>query len=440
MSTPVRRSTTTGRPARRGLPALALPAAVIISITLAACGGGGTSAQESGPVKVAALYPLSGTMAGQGQDSLHGAQLAAEIVNGDHRDIVLDLAPGLGLPRLGGRTVEVTSIDTQGDPQKGAAAVDQAVTGGGAVALLGAYQSAVTKAASQRAEQLGTPFVNGESSSVELTERGLTWFFRTGPSDETFARTFFDFVNSQKRAGRTIQRVAIIHGDEEYGNSGATITKRFAEERGYEVVADVSYAATATSLAPQVQQLRAAEPDVVFVLSYTGPAQRLVSTLKQLNWYPSALLAYGAGFTDPVFLKAAGANAEGMMTRTSWSQEIAQGRPVTKAVADLFQQRFKAPMTENSARSFTAALTMFQAIDRAGSTDPAAIRTALEKTNILGDRTIMPWEGILFDSKHQNISARGIVEQLQSGSYRIVFPADISTVDVIWPLKATISR
>lgn len=44
------------------------------------------------------------------------------------------------------------------------------------VALTGAYQSAVTKTASRIAEQRGIPYVNGESSSPDLTERGYKWF------------------------------------------------------------------------------------------------------------------------------------------------------------------------------------------------------------------------------------------------------------------------
>ena len=40
------------------------------------------------------------------------------------------------------------------------------------MALTGAYQSAVTKTASRIAEQRGIPYLNGESSSPDLTERG----------------------------------------------------------------------------------------------------------------------------------------------------------------------------------------------------------------------------------------------------------------------------
>jgi branched-chain amino acid transport system substrate-binding protein len=423
----------------RGYSTVAVASVVVFS--LAACASGGSDAKgasEGGgkeAVKVAALYPLSGAISSQGLDTLHGVELAAEIVNTDHPDVDLGLAKGAGLPGLGGRKVELKSVDTQGDPNKGRASAEQAVTGDKAVALIGAYQSAVTKAIGQGAERLGVPFVNGASSSTDLTERGLKWFFRTGPSDATFARTFFDFIDAQRKAGKPAQRIAIFHGNEDYGNNGAKITTQLATERGYDVVATVSYEATASDLTSQVQQLRAAKPDVVFVLSYTDPATRFVATLKQLNWYPSAVLAYGAGFTDPAFIKGAGADAEGMMTRASWSAEIAEKRPSAKAVSDLFQSKFKAPMTENSARSFTAAMTLFQAIDKAGSAEPEKIAKALSETEIPGEKTIMPWPRIKFDDKHQNVGAAGIVEQLKGGEYKVVFPADVSTTQALWPFR-----
>jgi branched-chain amino acid transport system substrate-binding protein len=410
----------------------------LAALALAGCGssGGDSGAEGSSPVTVAAMYPLSGAVASQGLDTLHGAQLAAELVNGDHPTIDLPLAAGKGLPGLQGRTVDLLSVDTQGDPQKGASDADQAVTGKGAVALLGAYQSAVTKAASQRAERLAVPFVNGESSSTELTERGLKWFFRTGPSDNTFAQGFFDFLDKMKQTGKPIKTIGIFHGNEDFGNGGAKITTQLAESRGYQVVADVSYDVSAADLTSQVQQLRSAKPDVVFVLSYTDPATKLVAALKQLDWYPSGLLAYGAGFVDPAFLKGVGDDAEGMMTRASWSADLASKRPAAKAVADLFRDLYNAPMTENSARSFTSALTLFQAIDKAGSTDPDKIRAALEAMSVPAEQTIMPWTGIKFDAKHQNSGAQGVVEQLTGGSYKVVFPADLASTSAVWPFRA----
>ncbi len=408
--------------------------ALLLATMAAACGGGsGESAGDE--VKIGAVYPLSGDIASAGVDTLNGVKLAAEIVNGDYSELDLPLAKGRGLPDFGSARIRLVSADTQGLPEKGASEVDRLVTGEGVAAVIGAYQSAVTLTASQRAERLQVPFVNGASSAVGLTTSGLEWFFRTGPTDETFGRTFFDFLDQQKQQGRATDRVAIVHTNDEYGTDGADITKQLAEEAGASVVADVKYDPTTTDLTSQVQSLRASQPDVLFVLSYTNDAILLVKTMRRLGYEPPALLAYGAGFADPAFLDGVGSTAQGVMTRAAWSLELAGESPTTKFVADLFERKYGQPMTENSARGFTALMSLAMAINEAGSTDPEKVRDALKQLRIEGDETIMPWQGIEFDENGQNKLTAGVIQQLIDGEYRVVFPSDVATQEAVWPLS-----
>src|SRR5690606_40695430 len=87
------------------------------------------------------------------------------------------------------------------------------------------------------------------------------------------------------------------------------------------------------------------------------------------------------------------------------------------------------------ARGFTAMMVLLDAINRAGSTDPEAIREALEATDLGPDDTIMPWQGVRFDEKHQNTLGGGIIVQIQNGEYRTVYPFDVATVEPSYPLQ-----
>src|SRR5215831_13025002 len=144
-------------------------AGVLLSllVAIAACGGGaGGGAKASlGDIKIGALFPLSGSVASSGTDALHGVELAAEVLNGKY--------PNIDLPKLTVGKIVIDSADTQGDAQVGEADVDRLVNSDKVVALTGAFQSAVTVTASQRAERLAVPMVNGSSSSTALTERGF---------------------------------------------------------------------------------------------------------------------------------------------------------------------------------------------------------------------------------------------------------------------------
>ncbi|MGX7672723.1 ABC transporter substrate-binding protein [Plantactinospora sp. DSM 117369] len=411
-----------------------IAAAVVLTAALAGCGGS-DGAGATDEVKLAGLWPLSGPNATQGTDVLHGAELAVEVINDDHPGLDLPLGPGTGLPGLGGAPVKLITGDTQGKPEVGAGEVDRLVTGEKVAAVIGSYQSGVTLTASQRAERLGVPFVSEASTSVALTERGLKWFFRTGPTDETFARSMFDYLKARQAAGAQIRSVGVFHSNDQFGNDGAGVTEKVAAEAGLPVTVNVGFDPSAADLGSQVAQVRGKNPDVLFVLAYTDAAIKLMKTLDQLNYYPPALLAYGTGFADPAFATGLGALANGASTRAAWSGEIAEKRPAAKTVADLFQQRYGAPMTENSARAFTAVLALAQAIDTAKSVEPAKIRDALRGLNIPGEKTIMPWTGITFDDKGQNTGAAGVVEQMIEGKYRVVFPAELSSVAPIWPMN-----
>ncbi|MDB5960833.1 MAG: branched-chain amino acid transporter substrate-binding protein, partial [Massilia sp.] len=83
---------------------------------------------------------------------------------------------------------------------------------------------------------------------------------------------------------------------------------------------------------------------------------------------------------------------------------------------------------------FTGLLTLADAINRAGSTDPEAIRKALAATDIPGNKLIMPWKGIKFDAQGQNMYSAGILVQIIDGKYHTVWPFDIATTDVVWPM------
>jgi branched-chain amino acid transport system substrate-binding protein len=59
--------------------------------------------------------------------------------------------------------------------------------------------SGITATASQVAERYGVPYVNAESSSPGLTERGFKWIFRPSPHDGPFSVEFMKEL--EKRRG-----------------------------------------------------------------------------------------------------------------------------------------------------------------------------------------------------------------------------------------------
>ncbi|PZR67217.1 MAG: hypothetical protein DLM66_11825 [Candidatus Dormiibacter spiritus] len=380
----------------------------------------GGSSTDLGEIKVGTLYTLTGGNAGVASDALHGTQLAADVLNGKY--------PNINLPKLTSRKVVLDSADTQGNPQIGAAAVDRLIQTDHAVSLVGGFESAVSLTASQRSERYGVPFVVGSSSSTSLTERGLKWFFRPGPSDLIYTQTFFDWMKAISKE-HPVQRVVALHTNDQFGNDGASVVSTLAARYAIKVEDDISFQPQATDLTSVVQKLRADSSDAVFIFCTTNDAVLLIKTLAQLGYTPPVML--GAGYSTNQFISALGHKADDTVFRAAWTPQVADKNPVAKQVADQFLKNYGQPMTEFSARDFTAMMVLGAAIQKASSSDPEKIRRALTGLNL--SKTIMPWQGVKFDNKGQNVYARGVVTQLTNGEYSVLYPTDVATAKVVWP-------
>ncbi len=391
------------------------------------------AAQEE--VRVGVILPLTGAAASTGLELKNAAELAAEVVNTAMPDLKMPLAAGAGLPNLKGAKLRLVFADHQGNPQVGASEAERLITQEKVVALTGCYFSAVTATASQVAERHGIPFLNSDSSSSTLHQRGFKWFFRTTPHDDLFVQNFFQFIKDvEKKKGVKVQKLALFNENTLFGSETTKLEEKYAKEHGYAVAAKVLYPAKSNQLTSEVQTLKAAKADVVMQSSYLGDAILSMKTYKELGYTPTALLANDAGFNDSEFLRTLGKDGNFVLSREVWALDLAAQKPLIKQVNDLLQARYKVSFNGNSARDFTGVIALADAINRAGSTRPAAIQKALRETRIPGDQIIMPWEGIEFDEKGQNKFGAGIIVQVLDGKYATVWPFKLASKDVVWPM------
>lgn len=410
-------------------------ALMLAVFSMVVAGAGPALAQEK-VIKIGALYPLTGNLAATGADCKRGVDLAVEIINGKY-DLNLPLANEEGIPNLDHAKIEVIYADTKGDPKNGLAEAERLITEEKVVALIGAYQSAVTKTASQAAERLKIPFVCSDSSSPTLTERGFEYFFRVSPHDGTMARNQFEFLKDlETKKGVKVKTVALLYENTEFGSNVAKMQRSYAKEFGYDVVADIAYAANSSDVTSEVGKIISAKPDVVMHAAYITDAILFTKTFKEMNLVPQGFLNM-AGYIESDYLPTVKADGNDFFVRSTFALDLANKKPLVGQVAELYQKKYNIPMGENTARSFSAPFVLADAFNRAKSTDPEAVVKALLATNIPGDQIINPWKGIQFDPKsHQNIYASAMIVQIQDQAYYTVWPFDAASRDVVWPFPA----
>jgi len=394
----------------------------------------GTPALAADPVKIGVIMPLSGNAANAGKSALDAINLAAEIINAPHPDLsaLPSVGPG-GLSHLGGAKIEIISADHQGDPAQGQAQTLRLITQEHVVAMLGSYHSNVTFTATAVAERQGIPFVVGDSVALNITSRGYKWIFRVTPIASDFAANYMEFLGDMKKAGHKVETIAVINENTDYGTSvGGTIVE-LAKKNGFNVVAQIPYNANSTDVSAQVLQLKEKNPDCVIFVSYTADAILYMKTLKSLNYLPPMIIGDDAGFADPSFLPAVADITQGAMNRSAW--DVGKPGSVTYKINELFKAKTGHNLDDTSARDMQAMFVLADAINRAGSTDPAKIQAALAATDLKPAQLMMGYKGVKFDQTGQNVLAATYLIQLQGKDYVSVWPQDRAVAPVQWPMK-----
>ena len=395
-----------------------------------------SAASAQGTVKIGAIYPLSGNAASTGVHTKAAFDVAVEIINNGNPALGnLPVTKNAGLKGLGGAKVEVIYADNQGSPAVGQNQALRLITEEKVVALSGSYQSGITLTTSAIAEKYGIPFLNGESVAANLTERGFKWFFRTTPVAGDFAKIYLDFLKDMKASGQKVDNVALVHENTEYGTSVANVITSTFKENGLAIAQDIAYSANTTDVQSQVLQLKDKKPDVVIMISYTSDAILYAKTFQALDYKPPMLIADNAGYSDPSTLKAVGKQIQGIFNRSSFA--IGPPGSPTFLINELYKKKSGGDdMDDTVARQMQGFFVLIDAIDRAGSTEPAKIQAALKATDLKPDQLIMGYKGVKFDDKGQNILAAGLVIQLQDGeNYVPVWPKDKAKTAPAFPYK-----
>ncbi len=138
---------------------------------LNSCNRSSTEPENPKEIRIGVILPFTGSSASSGLDAKSGIELAAFIINNPVA-LGMPLASGSGLPRLGHSAVSLIFKDSRGDEKSAPQLVDELVKQDRVSAVIGCYNSAVTAAASETAEILQIPFLNPDSTSPILTQRG----------------------------------------------------------------------------------------------------------------------------------------------------------------------------------------------------------------------------------------------------------------------------
>ncbi len=174
-----------------------------------------------------------------------------------------------------GRKFEVTHADSQSNPGVARAQVQKALDGEPYVLLGPGYSGSVKVTAPLAAEAGITQIMGGEAA--ELTQGGNKFLFRTSFGQQSSMPKVAKYINDALKA----KSVAIVWVNNDFGKGGRdAIAKEFVRYN-IKVAADISTEAGQADFAADVNKIKAAAPDVVFIYVNEEESARMLKELKR---------------------------------------------------------------------------------------------------------------------------------------------------------------
>jgi branched-chain amino acid transport system substrate-binding protein len=305
--------------------------------------------------EVAVLAPLSGDGSAYGEAIVHGATLAVEELGREHEQ-------GTYPHRL-----ELTVLDTKGDPGRAAELLRRAYEDGAAVAI-GGVTDAEVLAMAPVADEERRVLISPSSSTPELA--GVSrYVFRVSPSGPTEGTKMASFA----RRELGLDRVALASA-ETGPRSGALEAFRAEVERHRgEIVAEVGFAAGAGDLAASAKAVREGDPQAIYVTGAAARVARFVETLRAAG-YPGVVMTTGSFAVGEVLSEPAGAEGV-LLSRPLFDPD--GDEPAARSFAKAYEERFGTAPGIHAAYAYDSVRVLAAALAQAGDARPAALWSAL---------------------------------------------------------------
>jgi branched-chain amino acid transport system substrate-binding protein len=320
-------------------------------------------AQE--PIRIGAFLSVTGPAAFLGDPEQKTLEMYVERINA---------AGGIG-----GRKLQLTVYDDAGDAEKARTFAKRLIEQDKVDVIVGGSTTGTTMAAVPLVEQAQTPFIS-LAGAVVIVEPAKKWVFKTPHTDRMACEKVFTDMQARK-----LTKLALISGTGGFDKSMRGECLKVAPKYGVEVVADESYGAADTDMTAQLTKIRGT-PGVQAVLNAgfgQGPAI-VTRNYRQLGLTMPLYQSHGVASKE--YVKLSGEAAEGVRLPAAAllvADILPESNPqkrVVVAYRNDYEARYKSDVSTFGGHAYDGLMLAVDAIKRAGGTDKAKVRDALEAT------------------------------------------------------------
>ena len=363
--------------------AAALMGTLLMGSVLAGCG----DEAKSDEIKIGANFEMTGNVANYGSATLDGLKLAIKEVND---------AGGVN-----GKKITIVDADNKSEASEAVNAATKLISDDKVKVIVGPAVTANVIAESQVATDNKVPIIAPDATSPDVTvENGQVkpYIFRSCFIDPQQGSVMAKFATEKLKA-----KTAVIYVDNstDYSKSLGKVFKEKFEAAGGKVLDQQAFVAKDTDFKATLTTLKAANADVILVPAYYEEVGKIVKQARELGI--TCPILGTDGWDDPKVADIAGADA---LNNTFFSTHYSDKDESVKGFVDAFTSEYGHAPNVFAALGYDAGKMLVDAIKRAGSDDPEAIRKALEETKDLKVGT----GTITMDKNHNPIKQAVILE------------------------------
>ncbi|MBZ2175902.1 ABC transporter substrate-binding protein [Schnuerera sp. xch1] len=394
---------------KRRLGLLLLVAVLIISL-LSGCGnsateetggdtelesseetGGDTASGSSDVIKIGVFEPITGVNAAGGEMTVEGIELANET-----------------MPEVLGKEVEIVIVDNKSDKVEAANAVSRLIEKEGVSAIIGSYGSSLSMAAGDIVKENQVPAV-GCSPTNPLVTLNNDYYFRVCFIDPFQGTVMANYAVNELGA----QTAAIIQDVTQDYSVGLSkyFVDAFVELTGNEdaILETSSYNTGDQDFTAQITNVQSKNPDVIFAPGNYGECALLIKQARDQG-IDTPILG-GDTWESPEFLSIGGDSVEGIVFSTHFTAEA----PVTELSEEFlnqYREKYDKEANAFAALGYDAYMVIMDAIERANSAEPQAIKDALAETERFTGAT-----GYITLDENGDAVKSAIIKRVENGEF-----------------------
>ena len=381
--------------------AMVLAAAMMLT-AMVGCGNGNTqdggNANNAGAtgdtIKIGGLAPLTGDVSVYGVAVDNGVKMAVEEINADGGVL--------------GKQIEYIVYDEKGDATEAVNAYNKLVQSDNVVAIVGDVTSKPTLAVAQQAAKDKIPLITASGTAENITQAG----------ENIFRACFIDPFQGELMASYASKKLekktaAIIYNiSDDYSKGLYEAFEAAAGDLGIEVVQVEGYGKGTVDFKAQLTNIKSKNPDVIFLPVYYQDVALIAVQAKGVGIGPQFL---GADGWDGVIGQVDESNMDAVNGAYFCSQYSAQSDdPNLQAFLSKYKETYGMDASQFAVLGYDAMKMLAQAISEAGSTDSAAITSAMAAIDFTGLTGHMT-----FDENRNPVKSAAIT-QIDNGEYKFI--------------------